>query len=209
MEMTVRVVGSPEVLSEAPPYDGQETECLYIEVWVGSQKIPDILVDGGAMLDFISKELVKKLNLVCYPVDGLAIRLADDRLIPLVRFYVWMDIVVVGVLAWIKEYEVDVSHTYQLLLSHRWLQQVKAVEYHSSQTLFLEGSDFVGRRTSAIPMVRKLLQESLLVKGLEVSCESLLELDDEEAEEVVEALLNKLDNWDQAEDYGKGSHSGN
>jgi len=206
--MAVGVVGSPQVLSEAPPYNGEETECLYIEAWVGGQKIPDVLVDGGAMLELISKELVKRLNLVRYPVDGLAIRLADDRLISL-RYYVWLDIVVAGVLARIKAYEVEVSHTYQLLLSRRWLRQVKAVEYHSTQTLFLEGSDFVRRQTSAIPMARKPLHESLQVKGLEVSCQSPLEVDDEEAEEAVEALLNELDHWEQAEEYGKVSFSEN
>jgi len=206
--MTVRVAGSPEVLSEALPDNGQETECLYIEAWVGSQKIPDVLVDGGAMLELISKDLVKRLGLVRYPVDGLAIRLADDQLIPL-HFYVWLDIVVAGVLARIKAYEVEVSHTYQLLLSRRWLRQVKAVEYHSSQTLFLEGSDFVRRRTSAVPMARKPARESLQVKSLEVSCESPLEVDDEEAEEAVEALLNELDHWDQVVETREFSNSGN
>jgi len=39
------------------------------------------------MLELIFKELVERLNLVCYPVEGLAIRLADDQLIAL-RFYV-------------------------------------------------------------------------------------------------------------------------
>ena len=87
---------------------------------MGGQKIPDVLVDGGAMLELISKDLVRKLNLIRYLVQGLAIRLADDRLIPL-RFYVWLDIVVAGVLARIKAFEVEVSHTYQLLLSRRWL----------------------------------------------------------------------------------------
>ena len=104
------------VLSEAPPDTGQKAECLYIEVWVGGQKVPDVLVDGGAMLELIFKELVERLNLVCYQVECLAIRLADDRLIPL-RFYVWLHVVVAGVVARIKAFEVEVSHTYQLLLS--------------------------------------------------------------------------------------------
>jgi len=208
--ITVRVAGSPEVLSETLADNGQETECLYIEAWVGSQKIPDVLVDGGTMLELISKDLVRRLGLVRYPVHGLAIWLTDDQLIPgPLPIYVWLDIVVAGVLARIKAYEVEVSHTYQLLLSRCWVPQVKGVEYHSSQTPFLEGSDFVHRQTSAIPMERKPARESLQVKSLEVSCESPLEVEDEEAEEAVEALLNELDHWGQVVETHEFSNWGN
>jgi len=54
-------------------------------------------------------------------------RLADDRLVVL-KNYVWLDVVVTGVLARVQAYEVAVSQTYQLLLSRRWLKRVRAVE---------------------------------------------------------------------------------
>lgn len=118
-----------EATSEASPGTEDDIECLYIEAWVGNYKIPEVLVDAGAMLDLISTQLVDKLTLERFPVTGLSMRLADDRLVVL-KNYVWLIIVVAGVLARIKAYEVAVSETYQLLLSRRWLRRVKAVEYH-------------------------------------------------------------------------------
>jgi len=69
-------------------------------------------------------------------------RLADDRLVVL-KNYVWIDIVVAGVLERIKAYQVALSPTYHLLLSRCWLQRAKAVEYHDSSSLFTEGSNRV------------------------------------------------------------------
>ncbi|KAG0130027.1 hypothetical protein HOY82DRAFT_610023 [Tuber indicum] len=115
-------------------------ECLYVEAWMGHMQLPGVLVDAGAMLDLISSQLIDKLRLRRFPVSGLGMRLADDRLVVL-KNYVWLDVVVAGVLARIKAYEVAVSETYQLLLSRRWLKRVRAVAYHDSRTLFIEGSD--------------------------------------------------------------------
>ena len=69
-------------------------------------------------------------------------RLGDDRLV-ILRNYVWIDVVVAGVLARIEAYEVAVSQTYKLLLFQRWLRRVRAVEYHDTQMLFIEGGDRV------------------------------------------------------------------
>ena len=58
-------------------------------------------------------------------------------------------------------------------------------------------------------MVRKTEEASLQVKGIEVSNLSPLEVDDEEAEEAVEALLNELDHWEKVEEGVKDPLSGN
>jgi len=92
-----------EVTREASPGTEGDIECLYIEAWVGNYKIPEVLVDAGGMLDRISTQLVDKLRLERFPVTGLGMRLADDRLVVL-KNYVWLDIVVAGVLARIKAY---------------------------------------------------------------------------------------------------------
>jgi len=105
-----------EVISEASPVNDDNIECLYIEAWVGNHLIPRILLDAGAMLDLISSHLVAKLKLKRFPISRLGMSLADDRLV-ILRNYVWIDVVVAGVLARIKVYEVAVSQTYQLLLS--------------------------------------------------------------------------------------------
>ena len=166
----------------------ENIECLYIEAWSGNVQLPDVLVDAGAMLDLISTQLVDKLRLQRFPVSGLGMRLADDCLVVL-KNYVWLDIVVAGVLARIKAYEVAVSETYQLLLSRRWLKQVHAVEYHDSHTLLIEGSDRVRRKVPGISIGGN---QSKMEK---LGPQAPLEVDDEEAEDAIETLLNELDHW--------------
>ena len=180
-------IGS-EVVSEASPGNDDNIECLYIEAWVGEYLIPEVLVDAGAMLDLISSQLVAKLKLKRFPVTGLGMRLADDRLV-ILRNYVWIDVVVAGVLARIKAYEVAVSQTYQLLLSRRWLRRVRAVEYHDTQMLFIEGGDRVRRKVPGIAVG----QAGVKMESLEPPVE--IDVENEEAEEAIETLLNELDHW--------------
>ena len=73
------------------------------------------------MLDLVSSKLVDRLQLERFPVSGLGMRLADNRLVVLKK-YVWLDVVVASVLGRVKAYKVAVSQTYQLLLSRRWLK---------------------------------------------------------------------------------------
>ena len=177
-----------EVISEASPSSDDNIECLYIEAWVGDYLIPEVLVDAGAMLDLISSQLVAKLKLKRFPVSGLGMRLADDRLV-ILKNYVWIDVIVAGILARIKAYEVAVSQTYQLLLSRRWLRRVRAVEYHDTQMLFIEGADRVRRKVPGIAIG----QTGVKMERLEPPGE--IDVEDEEAEEAIETLLNELDHW--------------
>jgi len=64
------------ILSEANPELQENIECLYIEAWVGKNKLPEVLVDAGAMLDLISTQLIDKLGFERFPVSGLGMRLA-------------------------------------------------------------------------------------------------------------------------------------
>jgi len=174
------------VVSEATPGSDDNIECLYIEAWVGNYLVPEVLVDAGAMLDLISSQIVAKLKLKKFPVARLGMRLADDRL-AILRNCVWIDIVVAGILARIKAYEVAVSQTYQLLLSRRWLRRVRAVEYHDTQVLFIECGDGVGRKIPGIAIG----QTGVKMERLEPPVE--IDVEDEEAEEAIETLLNELD----------------
>lgn len=90
-------VGS-EVACEASLGTEENIECLYIEAWVGDFKVLEVLVDAGAMLDLISSGLVNRLKLTRYPVSGLGMRLADDHRVVL-QNYVWVDVMVAGILA--------------------------------------------------------------------------------------------------------------
>jgi len=147
-------------------------------------------VNAGAMLDLISTKLVDKPGLERYPVSGLGMRLADDRLVVL-RNYIWLDVVVAGVLAWVKAYEVAVSQTYQLLLSRRWLKRIRAVGYHDSRTLFIEGSHRVRRKVPGIPI------GETGVKLESLDSKPFCDVEDDEAEDAIETLLNELDHWNE------------
>jgi len=190
---STKLILGHEVTSEASPGIEDNIECLYIQAWIGNFKVLEVLVDAGAMLDLVSTKLVDQLRLEKFPVCGLGMRLADDRLVVL-KHYVWIDIVVAGVLARIKAYEVAVSQTYQLLLSRRWLKRVKAVEYDDSRTLFIEGSDRVRRKVPGMPI------GSREVKMENTDGYPFCDADDEEAEDAIETLLNELDHWNDGKE---------
>jgi len=59
--------------------------------------------------------------------------------------------------------------------------------------LFIEGSDCVRRKVPAIP------SSATGVKMENIEPESVFEVDDDEAEEAVETLLNELDHWEEGE----------
>lgn len=197
---STRLMLGNEVVSEESPGSDDNIECLYIEAWMGDYLIPEVLVDAGAMLDLISSQLVTKLKLKRFPVSGLGMRLADDRLV-ILRNYVWIDVVVAGVLARIKAYEVAVSQTYQLLLSRRWLRRVRAVEYHDTQMLFIEGGDRVRRKVPGIAVG----QPGVKMESLEPPVE--IDVEDEEAEEAIETLLNELDHWKEGNEGDRTSEN--
>jgi len=190
-----------EVTSETSSATEGDIQYLYIEAWVGNYKILEVLVDAGAMLDLISTQLVDKLRLERFPVTSVGMRLAEDRLAVLKK-YVRFDIVVAAVLARIKTDEVAVSQTYQLLLSRRWLRMVKAVEYHESRTLFIEGSDRVRRKIPGIPL------DPRAIKLENTDTYPYCDLEDKEVEEALDTLLNALDHWNikGEEDRDQGNY---
>lgn len=52
------MTGPVKVTNAAPD---SEVECMYITVWCNGTEIPDVLVDGGAMINLIAKDVVDKL----------------------------------------------------------------------------------------------------------------------------------------------------
>ena len=72
---------TPVILTEA--HSDDEVNCFYIDAWIGNRLVGDVLIDGGAMLDLISKDVVESLKLEKLTVRGLGMRLADDSLVRL------------------------------------------------------------------------------------------------------------------------------
>ena len=58
-----------------------EVICLYIDAWIGEQKISKTLVDSVAMVELISRKIVQDLDLAVYRMDEKwTLQLADDGL---------------------------------------------------------------------------------------------------------------------------------
>ena len=193
---------SPVVHTEA--HDDDEVNCLYIDAWIGDQLVGDVLVDGGAMLDLISREVADNLKLEKHVVRGLGMRLADDSLVRL-NHYVWTNIIVAGVIARIKAFIVPVSVTYKVLLSRRWLKRVKGVEYHETNVMWIEGMDRIRRKVRGKPAAKEDVEVVKMIPG----GDRVTELESEEAEDAIETLLHELDHWgDEGEDW-EGAEEGN
>ena len=71
---------------------------------------------------------------------------------------------------------------------------MRAVEYHDSRTLSIEGSDRVRRGVLAI------LIGSTGVKMDNIQPPSFFDIDDDEAEDAAETLPNELDHWRDVEE---------
>ena len=194
-----KVAGPIKVTDAAPDMD---VECMYITVWCKGVEIPDVLVDGGAMIDLIAKDVVEKLQLGKHPVHDLGMRLADDSLVPL-ESYVWLDVNVEGVVARVRAYVMPVTVTYKILLSRMWLKRMKGVEHHATNTLMIQGIDGVLRSTKgrpAPPVEHEIvvLKEALRANGTKHPD------DDESADDAVDALLQELDDWEIGDGLGNG-----
>ena len=59
MEIRIDNVTGPVKVTDAAP--DSEVECMYITVWCNGTEIPDVLVDGRAMINLIAKDVVDKL----------------------------------------------------------------------------------------------------------------------------------------------------
>ena len=205
-EVQIDNVTGPMKITDAAP--DSEVECMYITVWCNDQEIPDVLVDGGAMIDLIAKDVADRLGLEKHPVQNLGMRLADDSLVPL-ESYVWLDVNVEGVVARVRAYVMPVTVTYKILLSRRWLKRMKSVEQHVTNTLIIQGVDGIKRSTKGRPAPPAELE----IAGLrntnqkdEIQSTILAGDDDEYAEDAVDALLHELDDWEFDEGPGNGKH---
>jgi len=182
-----------EVVSEALLGGNENIEFLYIETWVGGFQVPEVLVDAGAILYLISFQLVDKLKLKRFLVTGLGMRHADHRLV-ILKNYVWVDVVVAGILVRVKAYKVAISQRYQLLLSCRWLKRVRDIEY--TRSLFIEGGDQIRSKVPGGPVGQtEMKMENLDPQGF-------LDVEDEEAEDAIKTLLKELDHWKGTEADG-------
>ena len=195
MEASAAMLAKQTPLALTEAHGDEEVTCLYIDAWIGKQLVGDILIDGGAMLDLISQEIVDQLKLEKHIVRELGIRLPDDSLVRL-DHYVWADVIVSGVVARIEAYVVPVSVTYKVLLSRRWLKRVRGIEYHETNVLYIEGKDGVRRKVKGKPAAKQEV-EIVRIGPADVG---ITEAESEEAEDAIETLLHELDHWEEGDE---------
>ena len=198
----VLTAGGPLHMTKAE--EDSEVDCLYITAWCGKTEIPNVLVDGGAMIELISEELVTSLHLDKHPVKDLGIRLADDSLVRL-KHYVWVDLNVEGIVARIRAYIMPVKETYQILLSRRWLKRMKGVEDHRNNTLIIQGVDGILRKAKGRPAPPADFE--LIPSGDQPNKDTSYHDMDIDAEDAIDDLLQELDKMDATDkESGKGGH---
>ncbi len=126
---------------ETVAHEDEEVICLYIDAWIGEEKISKTLVDSGAVVELISQKVVQDLDLPVNQMDEKwTFQLADDGHAT-VQKYIWVTVNVSGVRALVKAFILGDGQVFDLLLSKRWMYRVRAVEDHGAGTLTISGTD--------------------------------------------------------------------
>ena len=199
---TARQVKGPLRMTKGA--EDSEVECLYITAWCNGIEISNVLIDGGAMIKLISKELVSRLRLIKHPVKDLGIRLADDSLVRL-QHYVWMDLNVEGIVARVRAFIMPVKETYQVLLSRRWLKRMKGVEDHRDNTLTIEVIDGIPRQVRGRPAPPAYFE---IVPDInESQVDTNIGDDNGDADQVIDDLLQELDRMNVDDEMMQGNAS--
>jgi hypothetical protein len=180
-----------------------DADCLYIGCEVEGTPVDNTLVDAGALLDLIHKRVIRRIGCETIPVHNFGMRMADDSVSSLTEA-AWVRINVEGVVTRMKCYVVSAdSVSYDLLLSKRWLKQMKAKEDHSTNTLYIQGVDAIWREVHGKPAPRTDMDLLDLSGDQRLTGVGRLSLETEECEDAVLTLLEELDNWD-SEESGNG-----
>ena len=173
----------PPITAYAYDDDGKSTP-LMITAWVGDNRFTKALLDGGSLVELISR---KKLNKIIPPPvvhnDGhIRVSLANDTLDTLTR-YAKLPINVQGVEALIKAWVVDVE-VYDILLGLGWMRRVHCNPHFGKGRVTISGDDQIEREVPA------------QLAPMEVPL-PIVELDDDDeltADQACERLLDEQEN---------------
>ena len=154
MVMTAAVQKEPPaVVAHAFDDDGQ-SQPFMITAWIGTVKLPRTLIDGGSLVELVSR--AKLLAMTPPPrvhTDGyLRVSLATDAIHTLTN-YVYLPVNVQGIQAVVKAWVVD-NQVYDLLLGVPWIRRVGLNPDYGTGKVTIRGNDSVPRQVLAeiIPM---------------------------------------------------------
>ena len=96
-------------------------------------RIGKILLDGGAVVNWMPEKTARRLSLRLEENDDIVIRTATNE-VRSIRFCTDFDISIAGVTAHIHAYVMDIPQSYSLLLGRRWLYQFRAVRDYANNS---------------------------------------------------------------------------
>jgi len=138
----------PEVTARAYEDDGL-SKPLMINSWIGTQRLPKSLLDGGSLVELLNRKVYNKMKpKPRIRTDGyIRVSLANDSVTTL-REYVLIPINVEGIEAVIKAWLVDVE-VYDLLLGVSWLRRVHCNQKYGQGKITVMGDDMTVREVPA------------------------------------------------------------
>lgn len=137
-----KVTTSPPVITSRA-HDDDGSQPIMVTAWVNDLQMPKTLLDGGSMVELISRSLINKMNPrpLIFRDGHLRVSLANDDLTRLTE-YVKIRANVEGVEAIIKAWLVDVE-VYNLLLGIPWMRRVRLSQSYANGRVTVRGQDSV------------------------------------------------------------------
>lgn len=168
----------PPITSQAYE-DDEQSQPVMIVAWVRTFRLMKVLLDGGSLVELISRGAVRRMKPQppIYNDGYLRVSLATDK-IDVLTEYVKVPVNVEGVEAIIKAWLVDVD-MYDLLLGLTWMRRVHCNPHYGSGIVTINGSDDVLRQVPAqlAPMGTKLpiVEFDEEEESADQACQHLLE----------------------------------
>ena len=154
MAITASVQREPPTIIAHAFDDDRQSQPFMITAWIGTVKLPRTLIDGGSLVELVSRT---KLQSMTPPprvhTDGyLRVSLATDAIHTLTN-YVYLPVNVQGIQAVVKAWVVD-NQVYDLLLGVPWIRRVGLNPDYGTEKVTIRGNDSVPRQVPAeiIPM---------------------------------------------------------
>lgn len=139
---------APVVTARAHDDDGRSAP-LMVTSWINQQCLPRTLLDGGSLIELISRKSLNKMQpMPRIRTDGnIRVSLANDSLTTLTS-YVVIPVNVEGVECMVKAWIVDV-HVYDLLLGVGWMRRMHFNTHYGQGLVTIAGNDGAVRRIPA------------------------------------------------------------
>lgn len=151
-----------------------------ITAWINDLQMPKTLLDGGSMVELISRSLVKKMSPrpLIFRDGHLRVSLPNDDLTTLTE-YVKIRVNVEGVEAMVKAWLVNVE-VYDLLLGIPWMRRVRLSQSYADGKVTVRGRNHLPTEVPTkllpiqinLPEVELEPDEDMTADGL---CQQLLE----------------------------------